>query len=516
MKRVVDTLEKLNRGKRASAVLLLCAVTTIILPAQTFTTLHSFDGTDGGEPETALVQATDGNLYGTTTFLGDGANCTPAVYPNGCGTIFKITPSGTFATLHNFCSRTDCADGAYPYGGLVQAANGDLYGTTEEGGAYGRGTVFKITPAGKLTTLYDFCSQSRCVDGEYPVSIGGLIQATNGYLYGTTLGGGAGNGGGTVFKISPGGALTTLYSFCSQTGCMDGEVPLAGLVQAANGDLYGTTSGGGANCATTPGCGTVYKMTPGGALTTLHSFCSESGCPDGLVPDAGLIQAASGDLYGTTSGGGANGNYGTVFKITPNGNLTTLYSFCAQSGCTDGYSPIYAGLIQATDGDLYGTTSGGGANGNYGTIFKITPNGNLTTLYSFCAESGCTDGSAPSAGVTQDTNGRLYGTTGLGGAHSCMFGGGNSSCGTIFRLSVGLGPFVETRPVSGEAGAFVEILGSDLTGATSVSFNGTAAAFTVVSRYLITATAPAGASTGKVEVVTPGATLSSNVAFRVP
>ena len=204
---------------------------------------------------------------------------------------------------------------------------------------------------------------------------------------------------------------------------------------------------------------------------------------------------------------------GTIFKISPSGTLTTLYSFCAQSGCADGNVPN-AGLVLATDGNFYGTTYLGGANScmisgtNYGcgTVFKITPSGTLTTLYSFCAQSGCADGEGPRAGLVQATNGKLYGTT---------YYGGPTGDGTVFSLAVGLGPFVETRPTSGVVGRFVEILGTNLTGATSVTFNGTPATFKVVSRYLITTTVPTGATTGKVEVVTPSGTLSSNVPFRV-
>jgi len=451
---------------------------------QAFTTRASFNGTGGANPYAGLVQATNGDLYGTTEAGG----------ANGYGTVFKITPSGTLTTLYSFCSQSGCPDGSYPGGGLVQATNRDLYGTTYSGGANGGGTIFKITPSGTLTTLYSFCSKSACTDGQYTYA--GLVQAANGDLYGTTAEGGANCFPyaclGTVFKITTGGTLTTLYSFCSQSGCADGYEPFAGLVQAANGDLYGTTYFGGAS-----GAGTVFKITPSGTLTTLYSFS------DGQTY-AGLVQAADGDLYGTTYSGGANGG-GTIFKITPSGTLTTLYSFCSQSGCTDG-EHSRAGLVQATDGDLYGTTVNGGANGD-GTIFKITPSGTLTTLYSFCSQSGCTDGEIPLAGLVQATDGDLYGTTEVGGL---VYGG------AVFSLSVGLGPFVETLPTSGKVGATVEILGTDLTGATGVTFNSAAAVFTVVSPSLITTTVPADATTGKVQVVTPGGTLSSNVPFRVP
>jgi uncharacterized repeat protein (TIGR03803 family) len=494
MKRTVNVLSKLNWGTRACAVLALCATTAIALPAQTLTTLYSFCSQsgcpDGYSPYAGLVQATNGDLYGTTYFGGTG---------NG-GTIFKIAPGGTLTTVHSFCSQSGCPDGDAP-AGLVQAANGDFYGTTSGDRTSGNyGTVFKITPSGTLTTLYSFCSQSGCTDGSTPVA--GLVQAANGDLYGTAGLGGASNYG-TVFKITPSGTLTTLYSFCSQSGCTDGSIPLAGLVQATDGDFYGTTDGGAGTCPP-PGCGTVFKITPSGTLTTLHSFNGT----DGYAPDAGLVQATDGDFYGTTEYGGTNGEYGgTVFKITPGGTLTTLYRFCSQTHCADGGDPS-GGLVQAADGDLYGTTkySGGGGGNFRGTIFKMTPSGTLTTLYSFCSQTNCADGTAPQAGLVQDTNGDLYGTTSSGG---------ENNDGTVFRLSVGLGPFVKPRPPFGKVGAAVKILGTNLTGAASVSFDGTAAVFTVVSGSEITTTVPAGASSGKVQVITPSGTLSSNASFRV-
>ena len=355
----------------------------------------AFSGADGETPLASPVQATNGDLYGTTA--SEGAH--------GYGTIFRIAPSGTLATLHNFCSKTGCADGVYPGAGLVQATDGNLYGTTAGGALGSYGTIFKITPSGALTTLYNFCSQSECTDGEKPLA--GLVQATNGDLYGTTYSEGA-MGSGTIFRIAPSGTLATLYSFCSQGGCSDGVYPEAGLVQATNGNLYGTTAGGALG-----NYGAIFKITPSGALTTLYNFCSQTGCTDGEYPYAGLVQTTDGNLYGTTQDGGVNGS-GTIFRITPSGALTTLYKFCPQSGCPDGEYPD-AALIQATDGNLYGTTEGGGGNG-YGTIFRITPSGALTTLYNFCSQSGCTDGVEPRAGLIQATDGNLYGTTVGGGA----------------------------------------------------------------------------------------------------
>jgi uncharacterized repeat protein (TIGR03803 family) len=508
---LVATLGKPNWRKRAYAVFVLCAATAIALSAQTFTTLFSFDGTDGVYPTAGLVQATNGDFYGTT--YAGGANYG--------GTVFKTTPGGTPTTLYSFCSQgvyPSCTDGANPQAVLVQASNGDIYGTTSLGGANGPyyGTIFKITPSGTLTTLYSFCTQSDCTDGSEPFA--GLVQATDGNFYGTTAYRGA-HDGGTVFKITPSGTLTTLHSFCGQMVCPNGTSPQAGLVQATNGDFYGTTAAG-ANPGPAPGsgAGTVFKITPSGTLTTLYSFCAQSGCTDGDSPEAVLVQATNGDFYGTTAYGGANtclsNGYnigcGTVFKITPGGTLTTLYSFCSKSGCTDGELPA-AGLVQATNGDFYGTTYYDDEincvpEGGCGTVFKMTPSGTLTTLYSFCSQSACTDGSEPYAGLVQATNGDFYGTATEGGANND---------GTVFRLSVGLGPFVETQTTSGEVGAVVKILGNDLTGATSVSFNSTAAVFEVSASSLITTIVPAGASTGTVQVVTPSRTLSSNVPFRV-
>jgi uncharacterized repeat protein (TIGR03803 family) len=498
------------------AVALLAQTTMSAPPASTFTTLFSFDNTDGDTPFAGLVQGTDGTLYGTT----------PSGGANDGGTVFKITPSGTLTTIYNFCSQINngiCSDGIAPLAGLFQAANGDFYGTTVFGGANANrrcngsscGTVFKITPTGTLTTIYSFCSQANCTDGANPTAR--LIQATDGNLYGATYYGGTHGGAcgylgcGTVFTITPSGGLTTVHSFDGT----DGKQPAGGLIQATNGNLYGTTYEGGANnCRYVPfGCGTVFKMTPGGELTTLYRFCAQANCTDGAQPRAGLVQATNGDFYGTTFYGGASPrgaclhHCGTVFKITPSGTLTTLHSF----DVADGSDPI-AGLVQATDGDLYGTTFYGGASPNgaclhhCGTVFKISPRGTLTTIHSF--EVNAADGYDPSASLVQGTDGKFYGTTGNGGPS----GGGD---GTVFSLSVELRPFVETQPTSGDVGKAVKILGTNLTGATSVTFNGTAATFTVKSKTEITTTVPAGATTGTVQVVTPRRTLSSNVSFRV-
>jgi uncharacterized repeat protein (TIGR03803 family) len=450
--------------KRVFGLSLLSVVMVIVLPAQTFTTLVSFNGTDGKQPSyVALVQGADGEMYGTTEFGGN----------TDFGIVFKLDAGAVLTTLYTFQGAND---GAHPFVGLVLGTNGKFYGTTGFGGSYGTsGTIFSTGPGEGLTTLHGFAIS----DGANPLAP--LVQATDGTLYGTTCSGGA-NRHGTVFQYTPGAILTTLHSFDGT----DGGCPQGGLVQASNGYFYGTASDGGAN-----GYGTAFSIGPSGALTTLHSFS----ILDGVWPQAGLVEATDGNLYGTTEEGGAYG-YGTVFEITPAGILTVLHSFVGADG-----SYPRAPLVRATDGNFYGTTSLGGANG-VGTVFEINPAGTLTTIHSFDR----TDGANPFGGLCQATDGNFYGTT---------LGGGARNDGTVFRLSLALGPFLKTVPVAGKVATAVMILGTNLTAATSVTINGTPAAFTVISPALIMTTVPAGASTGKVQVKTPDGTLSSNVAFRV-
>jgi uncharacterized repeat protein (TIGR03803 family) len=475
-------------GKWACAAVLLCTATATLSAAVSFGTLVKFDGADGSQPA-ALIWATDGNFYGTTN-AGGATNY---------GTVFKMTPGGKLTTLYTFCAAADCADGTAP-GSLIQASDGNFYGTTASGGdsaspcaAMGCGTVFKITPGGVLTTLHRF----NYNDGAYPA---GLVQASDGNLYGTTSSGGLNYG--TVFKITLAGDLTTLHNFSND----DGATPYTGLVQATDGNFYGTTAYGG-----TGAVGVVFKITPAGHLTTLYSFCSEFACADGTSPMAGLLQGTDGNLYGTTYGGGSNGpgcgnlGCGTVFRITLAGKLTTLHSFVA----TDGRDPG-GNLIQANDGNFYGTTPDGGYQkndcGTYdgcGTIFQMTPAGKLTTVVAF--ESTQT---ASPYGLLQNTSGTFYGANAVEGANAY---------GSLFSLMTGLGPFVETRPTSGTAGTQVIILGDNLTGATAVNFNGKPASFTVISQTEIRATVPKGATTGFIQVTSKTkAMLKSNVPFSVP
>jgi uncharacterized repeat protein (TIGR03803 family) len=481
----------------AYAIFLLCLATGIAAPAQTFTTLVNFDGTNGSEPsEDRLVQGLDGNLYGTTYTGGAYQTCL-----QGCGTVFKMSRKGTLTTLHSF----DSTDGGGPAPGLLLANDGNFYGTTVFGGANfncsrGCGTVFRITAEGALATLYNFCFLTNCADGEYPQA--GLIQGTDGNFYGTTNEGGnpgcnAPYGCGTVFKLTPGGTLTTLYIFNG----VDGSEPSARLIQAADGSLYGTTDGGGY------GYGNVFKITSAGVFTNVYSFCAQGSgnCTDGISPYAGLVQASDATFFGTTAAGGNYSNCGegcgTVYKLTPGGTLTTLYSF----NKTDGSEP-FGGLAEGTDGNFYGTTFEGGNGGTCtfgcGTVFKMTPAGVLTTLHNFVG----TDGADPNGGLAQATNGNFYGTASFEGANND---------GTAFSLVVGLGPFVETLPALGKVGTSVIILGNGLTGTTSVTFNGTPATFKVASLTEVKTTVPTGATTGRVQVTTPNGTLTSNVDFRV-
>jgi len=362
------------------------------------TSLYSFTGgNDGANPESGLVQGSDGNFYGTT--FGGGTN--------GNGTVFKIGSNGALTSLYSF---TGGNDGGKPLAGLVQGNDGDFYGTTLWGGTNGWGTVFKITSNGLPTSLYSFTGAN---DGANTRAR--LVQGSDGNFYGTTA---SAASYGTVFKITPNGALTTLYSFDGY----DGGYPSAGLVQGSDGNFYGTTDYGASDSNDRFAYGTVFKISSGGALTRLYSF---NGTNDGGYPAGGLVQGSDGNLYGTTGGGFVASNPGTVFRISTNGALTTLHSF---NGTNDGGFPN-GPLVQGSDGNLYGTTGGGGTDGyrfgvvGYGTVFKISTNGALTTLYSF----GGNDGTSPQAALVQGSDGSFYGTTssgGLGGA------------GTIFRLTI--------------------------------------------------------------------------------
>jgi uncharacterized repeat protein (TIGR03803 family) len=415
---------------------------------------------DGAHPYSDLIMDGAGNLYGTTLY-GGSSSC-----GYGCGTVFKLAPTSagwTQTVLYSFCSQAACADGGYPQAGLIMDGAGNLYGTTFYGGTncpsnFGCGTVFKLAPNSTGWTesvLYSFCSQSNCADGATPLA--GLIMDSAGNLYGTTFYGGGNcvgtDGCGTVFKLAPtsfGWAESVLYSFCSQSSCVDGRHPEAAVIMDSAGNLYGTTIQGGANCTTglyNSGCGTVFKLaltSTGWTESVLYSFCSQTVCVDGATPLAGLIMDSAGSLYGTTQGGGENRfYYGTVFKLAPTANgwtETVLYRFCSQGGdrCADGEAP-QAGLIMDGAGNLYGTTTGGGPQSK-GTVFILTPiagNWIESVLHSFCSQSGCADGDGPRAGLTMDGAGNLYGSTVFGG-NFCVNITNYDYCGGVFQLTPGI------------------------------------------------------------------------------
>jgi uncharacterized repeat protein (TIGR03803 family) len=465
---------------------LLGITTKIPAPAQDFTTLGYFSESNGANP--SLVQGIDGNYYGTQ--------------PNAAGTVFTVTPKGVVTVLNYLNNPHGPFD---PAAGLVLGSDGNLYGTTWSGGASGDGTVFKITSRGHITVLYSFCDLISCTDGSGPTT--SLIQGADGNYYGTTTYGGRGpceqHGCGTVFKISQSGALTTLYRF---DRLKDGAYPRSVLIQATDGNFYGTTSEGGANDA-----GTVFKIAPTGKLTTLYSFCAYRGCSDGKYP-LHLIQTTDGHFYGITQQGGWRYGEcsrwlgcGTVYKMTVDqkngkGVLTTLHAFKN----IDGNQPD--ALIHGTDGNFYGETSIGGT-GLSGTLFRITPQGHLSTLHNFCSHMahGCPNGQFPQE-LFQATDGKFYGTT----QFAINYGGG-----TFFRLDMSLAPFVSFVRGSGKVGQTAGVLGQGFDGAGKVSFNGIPAKFTVVSDTFIKATVPEGATTGYVTVITPSGRLKSNVVFHV-
>ncbi len=436
--------------------------------AQTYSDLYNF-GDGSGDPlnpeySGIVAQGRDGNLYSTTPKGGS----------NALGTVFKITQQGVVSVLYNF----DGTHGKVPYGGLTLGTDGNFYGTTSAGGSTNLGVVFQITPAGALTVLHTFASTDGYSAYAPP------IQASDGNFYGTAIVGGA-SGYGTVYKMTPTGTLTVLHSF----DLANGRNPYGPLVQGNDGNFYGTAySGLGANLY-----GMVFKVTSKGTFTILHAF----DLTDGGNPIAGLVLGKDGNFYGTTFNGGSVG-YGNVFKITASGTLSVLHSFTPAS---DGGTP-YGSLVQATDGNFYGVGYLGGTK-NEGTIFRITPSGTFSVRYDLDG----THGSLPMVTLLQHTTGTLYGDTNTGGSHNT---------GAFYSLKASLAPYAALLPTSGKVGKSIGILGQGFNSASGVSFNGTSATFKVSSDTFLTATVPAGATTGIVTVTIPGGNLKSNINFRVP
>ena len=377
-------------------------------PAGVITTLVDFGGNVSGvQPTAGLIQASDGNFYGTTSSGGT----------NGAGTVFKMTPTGSFTTVANFSANGPPSAEVQPIAGLIQGGDGNFYGTTYVGGANGFGTVYRLTPGGSLTTLVDFTGSGTGTNRGSNPNV--LIQGSDGNFYGTTYQGGA-NDDGTIFKMSLAGSLTTLIDFTYTGTTNRGGYPSAGLTEGSDGNFYGTATYGGAN-----NDGTFFRMTPSGTLTTLIDFTGNGATNRGAFPQGELIQGGDGNLYGVAKQGGLNGSsqggFGTLFKVTSDGSLTTLVDFA-------GGSPLGAApnsLVQGNDGNLYGTTLSGGA-ASVGTIFKITPNGVLTSLIDFTSNGASNRGSYPNGVLIQGNDGNFYGTTELGGLNTE---------GTVFSLT---------------------------------------------------------------------------------
>jgi uncharacterized repeat protein (TIGR03803 family) len=458
-------LSNCNQSCKIAAVCAVLLLAAISLSAQSFTSLRTFSPDEGSFLNAPLVQGLDGNFYGVALQGGKSKACT-----GGCGTLFRVTSQGAISVVYTFIAGSE-----YPGERLQLASDGNFFTTTEEGGPYLKGSVVRITPQGRIVTLHAFSGP----DGSDPTE--GMVQGMDGNFYGSTADGGVSQAG-TFFKINTKGQFTN-YPLASTA---NGFWPMP-LVQGADGNFYTTFLYGGEN-----NHGAVIKLTPAGTVTVLHPFTTSNG--QGSF--GGVIAGPDGNFYGTTQTGGTT-DTGTVYRITPNGVYTTLHSFTGP----DGEAP--AGMVLGTDGNFYGLTNTGGAH-NCGTVYQITPQGSLTTLYNFCSQANCADGTGPGQ-IMQATDGDFYGTT-----------LDVNSAGTFFKLSMGLAPFIKTVPISGAVGRQVKILGNDLTGAISVTFNGKPSAFTVISATAIATTIPAGATTGSVLVTTPTGTLKSNVVFRVP
>ena len=460
--------------------LLVIAAVSVRAHAQTYTDLYNFGSNSGDplQPEApgVIAQGRDGNLYSTTT---DGG-------ANNDGAVFKITPEGRLTVLHSFAGP----EGLGPVGGLTLGSDGNLYGTASQGGSGdactdGCGTVFKITSRGKLTVLYNFTGGT---DGEYPLAP--PIQGTDGNFYGTTAGTGNFNQYGTIYKLTPSGVLTTLYGLSRGSG----TYPIAPLVQGTDGNFYGSTNG--------PERGTIFKITPKGKFTVIHHMQEATG----FEVYSALVQGSDESLYGVTSGGGnGQGRLGTIFKVTTSGTYTALYDFDSH-GNSGGIG--LAGLVQCTDGNFYGVADVGGPDDGVGTLYRISSQGDFAVLYNFVPVTG----EYPQVTLLGHTSGILYGDTIEGGIVSdCKANG----CGVFYSFDAGLGPFVSLVTDAGKVGKTIGILGQGFTGASAVSFNGTAANFTVESDTFLKATIPPGAITGYVTVTTPSGTLTSNKEFRV-
>ena len=438
--------------------------------AQKYSVLYNF-GSRTGDPtgphySGVITQGRDGAMYSTADNH----------WTDELGAAFRMTRAGSLTVLHRFRGP----DGKAPNGGVTIATGGNYYGTTDSGGLYSLGTIFRVSDKGTFATLYNFKAKG---DGSHPQAP--PIQGYDGNFYGTTIGGSKNGELGTVYKITSTGVFTVLHNFSNGGGAQ----PFAPLVQGTDGNFYGTTFSGGSHDQ-----GTIFRITRSGALTVLFNF-------DGLHgghPYAPMIQASDGYFYGvTTTGGSSEG--GVAFRITSSGVLRVLHNF---TGGMDGSNQV-GGLVQATDGNFYGTNNVGGAS-DWGVLFRMTPSGTLTVLHAFAWETGA----SPQAALLQHTSGVLFSTTAVGGVD-------NSGEGTFYSFDVGLRPFVRFVKAAGHVGDMIGIIGQDFYKATKVSFNGAPGTFTVHSNTYLQVTVPTNASTGFVTVSTPTATIRSDKKFLV-
>lgn len=420
------------------ALILLCC--GFALGQGQFKVLYTFGGVDGAGPS-SLATDNSGNLYGTTTYGGEGCA------PYGCGIAFELSPNNdggwTQTILYNFCQDEACADGMYPTGFAVFDSAGNLYGTTGSGGSFDGGVIFELSPSGPPwteTTLYDFCQElDNCPGGDVPS--GSVAFDAKGNLYGTTRYGGSpctsqGSAGcGTVYQLMPpsaqGGAWTerAIYSFCThgsgQYSCPDGTFPVGGVTVDKSGNVYGTTVYGGHNPKNCEfrGCGTVFKLTPTSGSWTYSQLYAPSTSAVGESPMAAPT-VVSESVYGSFAEGARN-DAGAVFGLLPKGGLEEF----SLPGGQDG-SPRAASIVE--DNELYGSSYGATNSSDAGVVFQVTSAGQETVLHSFCSEANCADGIGP-LGMVRDKSGNLYGVTYWGGDASCPFS--TNGCGVVFEIT---------------------------------------------------------------------------------
>ena len=452
-----------------------CVLLSGLLQAQTITPLHIFTSTpDGAYPNAILAQGRDGFLYGTTE-QGGTNTCSDQGYTTGCGTIFKMDSAGNVTILHEFSA----SDGSEPKG-LVLASDGYFYGAAAFNGTYGFGTLFRISAGGLFTKLHDF---TNTTDGEYPQ--GQLLQASDGNLYGLTEIG--------LYRATASGVVTMIYRFTGNPVTNN----TAPLIQATNGSLYATMGFGWCNGSTCP-CGSVVKFNLQGSLVSEHDFSCYN-LTNGNAPSSPVIQAADGNFYGTNVNGGS-GSRGTAFELSPQNiaQLTLLHNF----DITSEYP--YAGLVQGTDGNFYGVTKYSSLTPS-GTVYQLTRDG----LYSELAGLPYNEDDFPYWSLIQHTSGKFYSSVYFAESQPGYYG-------FIYSFDNGFGPFITFVRPQARIGGTAQILGQGFRGAWAVTFNGLpATSFKVVSDTFMTAVVPTGATTGPVVVTTPRGTLTSNRKFQI-